>query len=788
MDFHGLSRRELQALCKLNKIPANITNVAMADALQSLDIVEGIEEYLNVSQAEAGDVAEQAEKVQVFSPKATQTRCRTSTRQRKTTETEKIPPTATRTTTCRGTKKAAGGVEESKNEMLETPAISSSRRKAVETSSCRNVSSQLDECEEEANEEGVVDQKVDAVKKENTVQKKEITVQKKEITVQKAYSTRRSTRVTEKKSAKTRVKKDSGKAVKIDSFMDDEVHVESEETNVDSGMHFYNVEGVEEYLNVSQSEAGDVAEQAEKVQVFSPKAPQTRCRTSTRQRKTTETEKIPPTATRTAVKIDSFMDDEVHVESEETNVDSDVIASPCEDESSEQNLDLVAEILDASETKDADLMDDDLMVSEEDSEEESVEQNLDLEVENTLIAPEEEADSLFDDNASLKAGESCTQEGMSHAVSDVMNNQVQDNASLESGESLNQEDMSRAVSEMNNEARDDNLMVSEEDSEEESIEQNLDLGVEKLDASEAKDDTLITPEEEDDSLLDDNASLESGESSTLEDMSHAVSDVMNNQVQEIDGSSVMASDMILDNSESDNETESDNEESLSFADEITTQDMEQVSENTDDESFDATFTIKIEDLKPELFTETNANEKADSGVPFTEEKSQFFVAAPCFPTSATPIKNATPFKNTGIVTDDKENIVVEGKKSKQEIDATARSLRQLKADSGVSFTEEKSLFFVSAPCFPTSATPIKNATPFKNTSIVTDDKENIVVEGKKRNVIDATALSLRQLRKQLKALSLKSNGNEDASKEAATTRPALQAICENQLVGGEAKN
>ncbi|GKE84002.1 hypothetical protein Tco_1557744, partial [Tanacetum coccineum] len=220
--------------------------------------------------------------------------------------------------------------------------------------------------------------------------------------------------------------------------------------------------------------------------------------------------------------------------------------------------------------------------------------------------------------------------------------------------------------------------------------------------------------------FDDNASLESGESLTLEDMSHAVSDVMNNQVQEIDWSSMMASDMILDNSESDNETKSDNEESLSFADEITTQDMEQVSENTDDESFDATSTIKIEDLKPELFTETNANEKADSGVPFAEEKSQFFVAAPCFPTSATPIKNATPFKNTGIVTDDKENIVVEGKKSKQEI--------------------------------------------------------------------DATALSLRQLRKQLKALSLKSNGNEDASKEVATTRPALQAICENQLVGGETKN
>jgi len=36
MDFHTLSRKELQALSKMNKIPANITNVAMADALSAL--------------------------------------------------------------------------------------------------------------------------------------------------------------------------------------------------------------------------------------------------------------------------------------------------------------------------------------------------------------------------------------------------------------------------------------------------------------------------------------------------------------------------------------------------------------------------------------------------------------------------------------------------------------------------------------------------------------------------------------------------------------------------------
>ncbi len=35
-DFHTLSRKELQALSKMNKMPANITNVSMADALSAL--------------------------------------------------------------------------------------------------------------------------------------------------------------------------------------------------------------------------------------------------------------------------------------------------------------------------------------------------------------------------------------------------------------------------------------------------------------------------------------------------------------------------------------------------------------------------------------------------------------------------------------------------------------------------------------------------------------------------------------------------------------------------------
>ncbi|KAJ6697127.1 hypothetical protein OIU85_003483 [Salix viminalis] len=78
MDFHSLSRKELQDLCKKNKIPANITNIAMADALEALDKVEGLlEEFTNVSarqkmESTAMEIVEQQEKNNV--PKTPATR------------------------------------------------------------------------------------------------------------------------------------------------------------------------------------------------------------------------------------------------------------------------------------------------------------------------------------------------------------------------------------------------------------------------------------------------------------------------------------------------------------------------------------------------------------------------------------------------------------------------------------------------------------------------------------------------------------------------------------------
>lgn len=45
MDFYSFLRKDLQFLCKLNKIPANRTNVAMAEALSSLKTVSLITSF-----------------------------------------------------------------------------------------------------------------------------------------------------------------------------------------------------------------------------------------------------------------------------------------------------------------------------------------------------------------------------------------------------------------------------------------------------------------------------------------------------------------------------------------------------------------------------------------------------------------------------------------------------------------------------------------------------------------------------------------------------------------------
>ncbi|KAL6626163.1 hypothetical protein ACP70R_029889 [Stipagrostis hirtigluma subsp. patula] len=61
MDFHALSRRELQALCKRNRVRANMSNAAMAEALQSLPSVDGIGEIERTAPAGASPTEPAAE-------------------------------------------------------------------------------------------------------------------------------------------------------------------------------------------------------------------------------------------------------------------------------------------------------------------------------------------------------------------------------------------------------------------------------------------------------------------------------------------------------------------------------------------------------------------------------------------------------------------------------------------------------------------------------------------------------------------------------------------------------
>ncbi|XP_050386147.1 uncharacterized protein LOC126802545 [Argentina anserina] len=109
MDFHTLTRKALQALCKHNGIPANITNVAVADSLSALPHVEGLEELMNQS----------PEKIMIGSASVFRTAART-------------------TTSCSATKKTIGEeVDKEKAEVpSKTPAAPSTRRR-VATASAR---------------------------------------------------------------------------------------------------------------------------------------------------------------------------------------------------------------------------------------------------------------------------------------------------------------------------------------------------------------------------------------------------------------------------------------------------------------------------------------------------------------------------------------------------------------------------------------------------------------------------------------------------------------------------
>ncbi|KAF9661302.1 hypothetical protein SADUNF_Sadunf19G0054000 [Salix dunnii] len=131
MDFHSLSRKELQDLCKKNKIPANMTNIAMADALEALDKVEGLlAEFTNVPEH---DIQQSPEKAMNGSPKASRTSARTSTGIR----------TSTASARQKMESKAMEIVEQQeKNNVPKTPATRSSRRMAPAVSARGKVEAQ----------------------------------------------------------------------------------------------------------------------------------------------------------------------------------------------------------------------------------------------------------------------------------------------------------------------------------------------------------------------------------------------------------------------------------------------------------------------------------------------------------------------------------------------------------------------------------------------------------------------------------------------------------------------
>ncbi|KAM1407652.1 hypothetical protein ACFX2F_002203 [Malus domestica] len=133
MDFSTLSRRELQTLCKRNKLPANLTNVAMADSLKNLELVEGIEELLNQS----------PQKTMNGSLSIPRTAGRTSVRRKPIIEEPESSQTLTRSR--RGTRRevAEEVVDQEKTEVVpKTPAAPSTRRRAPAASACQKMETQ----------------------------------------------------------------------------------------------------------------------------------------------------------------------------------------------------------------------------------------------------------------------------------------------------------------------------------------------------------------------------------------------------------------------------------------------------------------------------------------------------------------------------------------------------------------------------------------------------------------------------------------------------------------------
>ncbi|KAH0666872.1 hypothetical protein KY285_028078 [Solanum tuberosum] len=194
MDFHSLARRELQALCKKNKIPANLTNVAMADALQSLEFVDGIEEVLKTCESDVANPSMESPGKSEALASVPRTGRRTT--QRKTIKHDSETLQTTTRSHCRTRGTVVRDVDEAKNDMLETPALPTTRRRAATTSVRAKLESAMKECEPKVE---IVDPVEEEKKDVPKTPAAALTSQRKEVkaksSVRQVYSTRRSVRL-----------------------------------------------------------------------------------------------------------------------------------------------------------------------------------------------------------------------------------------------------------------------------------------------------------------------------------------------------------------------------------------------------------------------------------------------------------------------------------------------------------------------------------------------------------------------------------------------------------------
>ncbi|KAJ6877560.1 hypothetical protein NC651_030343 [Populus alba x Populus x berolinensis] len=184
MDFHSLSRKDLQALCKKNKIPANMTNISMADALKVLDKVEGLDEFTNAPPK--SDSQQSPEKA--GSNEILQTSCRTSTRKKPL----RIEPESSQKPLTRTPKNA---------NHPETPAMPASRNRISATSARRKMETKMMEIAEDQQKNNVA--KTPAANSCRRMApavsaRRKVEAQKEEVSVQRVYSTRQSLRLLER--------------------------------------------------------------------------------------------------------------------------------------------------------------------------------------------------------------------------------------------------------------------------------------------------------------------------------------------------------------------------------------------------------------------------------------------------------------------------------------------------------------------------------------------------------------------------------------------------------------